>query len=103
MLLLTYYELVLTSPYNGEMLQFCFQRSGGIESSEHLSSQPRHQLLQVGIEDARVQPIKQLVLTVFVLHEDAQILEHLLVHLNHVFIPHRVFAQEVKLNHTFLV
>ena len=86
-----------------ETLQFRFQCSGGVESPEHFGSQPWHQLLQVGVEDARVQPIKQQVLLDFVLHEEAQILEHLLVHFNHVFIPHGVFAQEVKLNHTFLV
>ena len=99
----SYYEAMLISLWISETLQFCFQCCRGIESPEHFSSQPWHQLLQVDVENARVQPVKQLVPPLFVLHEDTQILEHLLVHLNHVFIPHRVFAQEVKLNHTFLV
>ena len=99
----SYYELMLTSLWISETLQFCFQCCRGIESPEHFSTQPWHQLLQVNVENACVQPVEQLVSPLFVLHEDSQILEHLLVHLNHVFIPHRIFAQEVKLNHTFLV
>ena len=86
--MVAYYGIFLHSPRHTETLQFCFQCSRGIESSEDLSSQPWHQLLQVYVESACVQPVEQLILPVFVLHEDVQILEHLLVHLHHVLIPH---------------
>lgn len=79
------------------------QRDGSVVGTKDLGRQPGAEAAQVLVEDGRVEAIEEVVALLLVVHEEAQVLEDPLLHLNEVVVTDRVLAEEVKLDNELFV
>ena len=97
------YQVRLVALRIGPLRQLLLEGPRGVVGTENLGSQPGHQPSQILIHLLGVQPVKQVIRAVLVLHEDLEVLEYSLVHCHPILVPDGILTQEVKLHHTLLV
>ena len=85
-----------------QLIQLLLQSDGCVVGTEDFGSQAWHQRAEILVQDGSVETVEQVIALLLVVHEQLQVLEDALLHLNEVVVTDRVFAEEIKLDDMLL-
>ena len=86
----------------GQLLQLLLEGDGCVVSTEHFGRQSGHEGAQVLVQDGSVETVEQVVTLLLALHEQLQVLEDALLHLDVVVVPDGILTEEVELDNVLL-
>ena len=85
-----------------QLIQLLLQSDGCVVGTEDFGSQAWHQRAEILVQDGSVETVEQVVTLLLALHEQLQVLEDALLHLDVVVVPDGVLTEEIKLDDILL-
>ena len=85
----------------GKFVKLFLKGDGCVVRTEDFGGQSVHESVQIFVQDRRVEPVKEIIRSLLVLHEKLDVLVHPFLHLRRVVVADRILSEEIEFNDEF--